>query len=102
MAYKDSAIRREREHARANEKRLALAAYKVEKGCVDCGYNQDARALEFDHLPGEEKLRTVASLCYASWDVIWAEVDKCEVVCANCHAIRTMDRIEKARLVGGV
>jgi hypothetical protein len=79
--------------ARAREKREALNAYKVEQGCVDCGYNQDARALEFDHKPGTEKVRTVASLTYASWQVIWAEVAKCEVVCANCHAIRTMDRL---------
>jgi hypothetical protein len=94
VAYKDKEVKRAVELARANEKRKALAQFKVQVGCTDCGYNKDARALEFDHLPGFTKVGTVAGLCYASWKVIWAEVAKCEVVCANCHAIRTFDRME--------
>lgn len=74
-----------------------LAAYKVEKGCMDCGYNKDARALEFDHIensgkPYTGKQRTVASMMYYRWEKIMKEVKKCEVVCCNCHAIRTLDR----------
>lgn len=93
MAYKDKEARRLHYLAKATEKRAVLAEYKVEKGCADCGYNEDARALEFDHLPGVEKSQTVASLLYQSWARIWDEVAKCEVVCANDHAIRTMDRL---------
>lgn len=74
-------------------KREAINQYKVEQGCVDCGYNAHPWALEFDHLPGAIKVKTVASLMYNSWDAIWAEIDKCEVVCANCHAIRTFTRM---------
>jgi hypothetical protein len=77
---------------RADEKRQAIDAYKVSKGCVDCGYNLNPHALEFDHLPGYEKTQTVASLMYRSWERIWEEITKCEVVCANCHAIRTYER----------
>lgn len=74
-----------------------LAQYKLEKGCIDCGYNKDARALEFDHIdnsgkPYTGKQRTVASLMYRSWETIMKEVAKCEVVCCNCHAIRTLER----------
>jgi hypothetical protein len=83
--------KREKEKMRADEKRAALAAYKIEKGCVDCGYNDNADALEFDHLHGKQG-KTVASMMYNSWSVIWAEVDKCEVRCANCHAIITQQR----------
>lgn len=93
MAYKDKEARRLHYLAKATEKRAKLAEYKVEQGCTDCGYNKDARALEFDHKPGSDKIKTVASLLYSSWSVIWAEIEKCEVVCANCHAIRTMDRL---------
>lgn len=93
VAYRDKEHQRAAGLARATEKRIALGVYKVEKGCVDCGYNEDARALEFDHLPGSDKTRTVASLLYASWNRVWEEIAKCEVVCANCHAIRTMDRL---------
>lgn len=77
---------------RADLKRDAVNQYKVEQGCVDCGYNAHPWALEFDHLPGAAKVKTVASMMYSSWQVIWAEIAKCEVVCANCHAIRTMTR----------
>lgn len=93
MAYKNAEVRREKELMRASEKRVALNAYKVEVGCVDCGYNVDARALEFDHMPGSNKIMPVMGMCWRSWDAIWAEVDKCEVVCCNCHAIRTQARL---------
>lgn len=77
---------------RAKAKKEAIDQYKVDKGCVDCGYNKSPYALEFDHLPGTIKNNTVASLMYGGWKTIWAEIKKCEVVCANCHAIRTHKR----------
>lgn len=80
---------------RADLKRKAVADYKVEQGCVDCGYNSHHAALEFDHLPQYDKVRTVASLMYHSWEVIWAEIAKCEIVCSNCHSIRTHDRLQE-------
>ncbi|QQV92500.1 HNH endonuclease [Streptomyces phage MeganTheeKilla] len=83
---------KERDKLRADEKREALRKYLVEKGCVDCGYNHHHAALEFDHLPGYTKIKNVMAMTYNSWEVIWAEVEKCEVVCANCHAIRTHER----------
>lgn len=83
---------KEKDAARAAEKRRILAEYKVKKGCTDCGFNRHPAALEFDHLPGFEKKQTVASMMYCSWKKIWEEVAKCEVVCSNCHAIRSADR----------
>lgn len=76
----------------ASIKHNRIALIKLERGCMDCGYNSNAFALEFDHLPGSDRSRTVASLTYASWERIWIEIEKCEVVCANCHAIRTANR----------
>jgi hypothetical protein len=77
---------------RADKKRAVIDRYKRIIGCADCGYNRDSAALEFDHLPGFEKSANVASLMYASWDRIKEEIVKCEVVCSNCHAIRTKNR----------
>ena len=76
---------------RAKRRRMILARYKQMRGCVDCGYKAHSAALEFDHVVGE-KSRTVASLMYHSWEKIKEEISKCDVVCANCHAIRTEDR----------
>lgn len=82
----------QREKARADRNRERIAQIKLSKGCVDCGYNKNAVALEFDHLPGYVKIKTVASFCYSAWDKIQAEIDKCEVVCSNCHLIRSASR----------
>ena len=69
-----------------------INAYKLERGCMDCGYAVAAVALDFDHRPGEEKLANVANLVTASAERLYAEIAKCDVVCANCHRIRTEGR----------
>jgi hypothetical protein len=86
---------REARKASAGRLRAEVASYKVDAGCIDCGYNANAYALEFDHLPGTDKLGTVASMMYRSRKAVWEEIEKCEVVCANCHAIRTMTRMQQ-------
>lgn len=88
----DSCLGYVNDKERADLKRKAIADYKVEKGCVDCGYNAHHAALEFDHLPEYDKVKSVASLMYNSWEIIWAEIAKCEIVCSNCHSIRTFNR----------
>ncbi|GAA3647205.1 hypothetical protein GCM10022202_03230 [Microbacterium marinilacus] len=57
---------------------------------MDCG-EADIVVLEFDHLPGKEKLFDIArgvGGSTRSWKAIEAEIAKCEVVCANCHRRR--------------
>lgn len=76
------------------EKTERVRQIKLERGCADCGYDRCAEALHFDHLPGEEKLAHVAVLLQLNrpWHVIEREMAKCDVVCANCHAERTVSR----------
>lgn len=66
---------------------------KVQRGCVDCGYNVNPVALDFDHLPGTVKLYRIACMAGLRRGTIDAEIAKCEVVCANCHRIRTNNRL---------
>lgn len=83
----------EKKRKRARELRAYVQAIKVERGCADCGYNANPVALDFDHLPGAIKVDRLAVLsCSNALHVIHAEIDKCEVVCANCHRIRTAKR----------
>ena len=77
-----------RHSARAAEKRAAIADHKLERGCVDCGYNAASEALDLDHVRGE-KLFTPATLPQKPWAAIYEEMSKCEVRCANCHRIRS-------------
>jgi hypothetical protein len=62
--------------------------------CADCSI-EDSRVLEFDHRPSEDKSFNVSravSGSTRSWELIQKEIDKCDIVCANCHRIRTMAR----------
>jgi len=61
--------------------------------CMDCGYKANLDALEFDHRPGTIKTCTIAKLLMSPWVKIEAELKKCDLVCANCHAIRTQKRL---------
>ena len=69
------------------------ALVKVLNGCADCGWNEWARGLDWDHVRGE-KVAGVAGLIANGrpWIEVLAEMAKCEVVCANCHRIRTLRR----------
>ena len=69
-----------------------LQNYKLDKGCMDCGYNKHHAALQFDHIPNTEKKFSVGSGTSQSKKMLMEEINKCEVVCANCHTIRTFDR----------
>lgn len=80
--------KRRRQRARqGEERRKKLAAIKIERGCAHCGYNENPAALQFHHTDPAKKLAGVASLIYKSWSLVLAELDKCIVLCANCHAI---------------
>lgn len=93
---------KERELARAKTRRQSIVdkiwKWKCDHRCVDCKFD-NPKALQFDHLPEFEKsfdISKAPELGY-SWNKILAEINKCEVVCANCHSIRTHDRAEWIR-----
>lgn len=54
--------------------------------CSKCGYNKCIDALEFHHLDPLQKEFSIGQNGYAnSWKHIQKELDKCIMVCANCH-----------------
>lgn|SRR5574337_1117061 len=74
--------------------RLKLKAIQYKGGrCKNCGYNKSIRALGFHHLDASQKDFNISS--YAkSWERIKKELDKCVLLCANCH----MERHEKSNI----
>lgn len=60
--------------------------YKLEKGCIDCGYKEHACALHFDHVIGTKRYN-ISSVRRV--ETMKAEIEKCVVRCANCHAFKT-------------
>ena len=59
--------------------------------CTDCGKPFPTDAMDFDHVNGV-KLANISDLLDAPRAVLDAELAKTELVCANCHRIREMNR----------
>ena len=64
-------------------KKLELVEYKGGK-CQCCEYNKSIKALEFHHINPKEKDFTISGKSY-SFERLKNEVDKCVLVCSNCH-----------------
>jgi hypothetical protein len=82
-------VHREAIKRHARNRRRMLDEIKVSRGCIDCGYNAAPEALHFDHRDPEQKLFIIAWNLARNLPDLMAEIAKCEVRCANCHAIRT-------------
>jgi hypothetical protein len=66
------------------KKKSALIEYKGGK-CVICYYNKCQQVLQFHHKDPNEKEFSIASSGTLDFDKLKTEVDKCVLVCANCH-----------------
>jgi len=71
-----------------------IGRLKQRMGCIDCGYNQHFAALQFDHIDLTTKVSDVSSMLRRKLKDIFAEIRKCEVRCANCHAVKTHENRE--------
>ncbi len=73
-----------------NASRISL--YLSTHPCIDCG-EADIRLLEFDHVYGQKSQGIADLLCGGyRWSLIEAEIAKCEIRCANCHRIKTIEQ----------
>ena len=70
------------------ENQYQVLEYLKEHHCVDCG-TCNPIVLHFDHV--EDKKYNISDMLRKpySWETIKEEIEKCEVRCANCHAIKT-------------
>ena len=79
-------------HYNKQQFKKRLSEIKEASGCMDCGETNPI-VLDFDHL--KDKKYNVSRMIHDgfSWAAIKKEIAKCEVVCANCHRIRTHNRL---------
>ena len=85
---------------RANVKSKGRAYVReiLEKAsCMDCGY-KNWTALQFDHREPSLKSFEMSKMSGRSFGAVKAEVAKCDIVCANCHLIRTANMFGSWRL----
>jgi hypothetical protein len=86
-----NALIHERNKRHRSEKRRLMLEYLLSHPCVVCG-ESDPAVLEFDHL--RDKRLNVSEMMNRDypWGSVLREIEKCEVVCANCHRRRTYAR----------
>tara|TARA_Y100001951_G_scaffold103700_1_gene113150 strand:+ start:1362 stop:1664 length:303 start_codon:yes stop_codon:yes gene_type:complete len=61
--------------------------------CADCRGTFHIAAMQFDHVRGEKKFNIGGATANSpSISTLKEEIAKCDVVCANCHSVRTYDR----------
>lgn len=85
--------RYEHNQRRQREFRSWYASLKEGKPCSDCGQVFHPAAMHWDHLPEFEKSGSLGNLVrHGSRELVLREIAKCELVCANCHAVRTAQR----------
>ncbi len=62
------------------------------KRCTDCRRCYHFAAMEYDHVRGR-KVKEISQMLSWSFKAIDKELAKCELVCSNCHRVRTWRRI---------
>lgn len=84
---------RDKQYTRTNRWRIRAAALKFvmqyvsdRGGCSKCG-ETDFRCIDFNHLDQAQKKYNISDMIAGGYstDSITQELDKCEILCANCH-----------------
>lgn len=73
-------------------RRAYIRTYKQHQPCADCGQRYASYIMEFDHTRGEKRFELSNPPAKCLLDEIQQEIEKCDVVCANCHRHRTVTR----------
>jgi hypothetical protein len=80
----------------ARQRKLAHVNALKSEPCTDCGGTFHYSAMDFDHV-GSDKVADIAWLINnRSWNAVLEEIKKCELVCSNCHRVRTWTRLQHA------
>lgn len=89
--HKELTYRRTRNSRTARRHRIQVL--KEASPCADCGQFYPYYIMEFDHRSGTDKVDNISRLLQRSnTATVLAEIEKCDLVCANCHAERTFAR----------
>lgn len=95
IAKKDYQANKERYKERATKARQKkldkFHEFKSTQQCDICGENHSA-CLDFHHRDESEKKFEIANMLRYSWAKIEEELNKCDVLCANCHRKETCAR----------
>lgn len=78
--------------------RRYIRTIKATTPCADCGKKYHYCVMDFDHREGETKLFNLSSAwSQKGQDKVEQEVAKCDIVCSNCHRMRTYNRARHSK-----
>jgi hypothetical protein len=84
------------EKSSAAKQKASLTRYiqkiKTDNPCLDCKISYPYYVMDFDHVRGRKHKNVMELIPTLSKKLIDEEIAKCEIVCSNCHRIRTHDR----------
>ena len=72
--------------------KLAYVAQAKDRPCMDCGIKWPKECMDFDHVRGDKKHNIGTAYWWISMAQLETEIAKCDVVCACCHRLRTLNR----------
>lgn len=85
-----------RQRDRRNRLRKIIDSQKTGRLCMDCQVEYPPYVMDFDHRPGETKSFNVSQVqANFTEEELWLEIAKCDIVCSNCHRVRTWSRLKK-------
>lgn len=86
---------------RRRQDRKADLVRRLGGKCTICGYARSLRALDFHHLDPTSKTFTICSGDNYSWNRTLNEVEKCILLCKNCHAEEQDGILDLSRFLPG-
>jgi hypothetical protein len=82
-----------RSNSSREKRKVIVRTIKESSPCQDCGVSYPYYVMQFDHVGVDQKVANVnVLLSSSSLQSALDEIEKCELVCANCHATRTWKR----------
>lgn len=75
---------KEKARLRALPKQEYVLQYLLEHPCKNCG-ESDPVVLQFHHRDPNTKEGIASKFIHYSWEKLKAEIEKCDILCANCH-----------------
>ncbi len=66
-----------------------LKEFKEKNPCMDCKISYTFYMMDFDHVRGTKQANVAELINTLSKKRLDAEIAKCEIVCSNCHRVRT-------------
>lgn len=91
---------RYKDHVRARRRKFRekVQALKESHPCTDCGVFYPFYVMQYDHRdPSTKEFCIASAVSRFNLERALKEIEKCDLVCANCHAVRTYNRTKRVQ-----